>query len=433
MEVLNSNNQHRMKPIDTISLMSETSLKLVKDLDNIYRHNVIDSQKIGGVVLGIFGSGERNEMLPYSDVDTAIFADDGEVIDDLTSDIKALPYDKIDIPIAGSFDVDKLLKLAEENSPDAHSLHLKIIDTSAPNEVSEGLGKIEGVLNSRKSYLGNLIFDYHYLRYRAGKKGSERSPNLKYANGGPRDMLYLDWAASYFTDSGTNKDAECNKVPRIENSIAILSDRIPGVTRDELTWAIDTVNTVKHHALEISHQGGDFDGVLSYQTCENLLKNYDYGDVNNVHELKNQHRIARAAISFTKNAVYNKALKELSEDEFGHDFVARMRDIDAIWANKIDSSARAAAMGRLMHDGGWSSIATVIAQNDASDEQIRSAIMLARQNPAFSHVFRIAAKHPSASNDTLRYLLGLKKIALDDDVDDRYRKIIQERLKADEA
>ena len=432
MRSFNNDRQPKLKPIDTLALMAKTSLTLTQELDNIYHHNVADSQKIGGVVLGVFGSGERNEMLPYSDVDTAIFTSDNKTIDSLSADIRALPYDKIDIPIAENFNVSKLLRFAEENSPDSHSLHLKIIGAEAPAETLDGLGRIKETLTSRKSYLENLVFDYHYLKYRAGKKGNEKTPNLKYSNGGPRDMLYLDWAASYFTNNGTNKKADMNKIPRIKYSIDELSDEVPEVAAEELLWSINTVNTVKHHALEILHQGGKFDGVLSDLTCKDLLNNYDYGGVRDVGELKNQYSLARSAIRFTKDAVYNKVLKELSDDEFGSDFSNRMRDIDMIWTHKseLDSSSRSREliMDRLMCDGRWSSVATVVAQDDANEKQIDMAVDLASETPSFSHIFRIVAKHPNVSRNTLQRLLRFNEIALDDDVNSRYRKIIQERL-----
>ena len=51
------------------------------------------------------------------------------------------------------------------------------------------------------------------------------------------------------------------------------------------------------------------------------------------------------------------------------------------------------------------------------------------QMPGFEYINRMAIKHPALAVDTAKYLLGSDRLAVDEHIDMRYRKDLNERYK----
>jgi predicted nucleotidyltransferase len=423
----------KIKFEDTIKLMGKTSLRLMQDLKNIY--HAIDGKK-NDVTMAVFGSPARYEMLPLSDVDVLLFTNDDTnqdnkyIIDKAKILIKSLPYDKIDIPIGKFSDVNNLVDLALSNSPDGHVVKTCLVEGRAERRAVQELNKARDISDRKKMLLENLIFDHHYINYRAHQKHNPLGANLKYSRGGSRDIIYFDWASDYLTGAKTSSRARSTGVPQIKYSVPIVCDYIGEQdTQDNLVKSINVINTVKNQALTLKKQGGHFDGLMSEETAKQLLFNYDYRNAGDVNGLISAHELARSIIASIKQKIYNKTIKDIDCKLDETEDVKYLLSIDSIW-NNSDPNKRDEIIKSLLERGRWVDVATVICQDNADADSIDRAVAIALKKPAYAHILRIAAKHVNTASETLYKILASNQVAGDEDVDRRYRDIIIKRLEA---
>lgn len=415
--------------IDTFSLMRETSQRLVNDLSAIY--DAVDGAT-HGLTFALYGSPARYEMLPLSDIDLLILRDSNDTsaiaaTESSIRNIRALPYDKIDIPRTIVDPVEVML-VANSNSPDGHVAKAMIVRSPDNSTASNILCRAAEVLQDPKLQLEGLIFDYHFLSHRARTKSQSGGVNLKYSEGGTRDMVYFDWAADYITSSEASRLSHRLRLPQIEMSLPVVCQYLDNrIDLQRLKDATHVINTVKHNALLLAKDGGYFDGLMSEQTAHQLSEHFWEGSISS-DMLMHLHTEARKIVSETKDQLYYAFRTELNNYPDDSDtFFTYLKLIDRVWSNDAKLN-RQAAMQVLSERSRWVDVATVLGQPDVTNAQIDAIVDQVAEQPGYLHALRMAATHPNTSDDTLMKLLSLPRLASDDDIDIRYRGVVQKRL-----
>ena len=80
---------------NAIDLMQITSRNTIKSLREIYHQ--LEGDKCN-LIIAVYGSLARYEMLPMSDMDVLLFADNEEIINKTKTIIKSLKFDYLDFP-----------------------------------------------------------------------------------------------------------------------------------------------------------------------------------------------------------------------------------------------------------------------------------------------------------------------------------------------
>lgn len=413
---------------NAIDLMQITSRNTIKSLREIYHQ--LEGDKCN-LIIAVYGSLARYEMLPMSDMDVLLFADNEEIINKTKTIIKSLKFDYLDFPSNDFLNLDNLKQFALSNSPDGHVAKFHIVAGTTDSKTYKQLINVRNISNNPYLVLENLIFDFNYLNYRVRQKYSRLGENLKYSNGGTRDILYLDWAADFLTNGEVSEKSRLNELPQIKYSIPIICRYLKREDEEnDLLSCVNFVNIVKNQALLLKSQKRYFDGTMSVATAKELLNNYTYKNIVNEYELIEVHNSARSMIYNYCKLMYNKFLSSLRERVDTSTECRRLVDIADIWGKK--SLDRDNIIKKLLKNGRWSDIATVICQDEATPINIDYAVDIALKKPEYSHLLRIAIKHNNTSDKTLNKILRNNQIAGCEDIDKRYKKILNERLKENE-
>lgn len=413
---------------NSFDLMQSTSREAIKKLREIYYK--VEGEK-HNLVMAVYGSLARYEMLPMSDMDVLLFADNEEVIDKTKELIKSLNFDYVDVPSKNFINLDNLKQFALSNSPDGHVAKLLIVAGPENSKTYEQLTNVRKLSNNPFLLLENIIFDYNYLNYRVKQKHTNIGENLKYSKGGTRDNVYFDWVADFLTRCNISQKSHLTQVPQIKYSVPIICKYLNKENEtNDLLSCINFVNTVKNQALLLKKQGGYFDGLMSVATSKELLYNYKYKNVKDEYELIEIHNAARNKIFEFREMLYNKVLSTLKTQVENSEHCKHLVDIANVWDDKVLNKDE--IISKLLKSGRWSDIASVVCQDNASASNIDYAVDLALKNPAYSHLQRIAIKHNNTSSKTLDKILVNNQIAGCEEIDKRYQKILEKRLEENE-
>lgn len=409
---------------NSIDLMQNTSRDAIKKLREIYYK--VEGEKYN-LIIAVYGSLARYEMLPMSDMDVLLFADNDNVIEKAKNLIKKLNFDYIDVPSKNFINLENIKQFALSNSPDGHVAKMLIVAGSQDSKIYEQLTDVKKISNSQYLLLENLIFDYNYLNYRAKQKFTLIGENLKYSKGGTRDNLYFDWVADFLTKCNMSQKSYSNQAPQIKYSIPIVCKYLNKENEsNDLLSCINFVNNIKNQALLLKKQGGYFDGLMSIATSKELLYNYKYKNIKNEYELIEIYNATKNRIFEFREMAYNKVLSTLRTHSAEVDEFQRLLNIADIWDDKIPNKND--IIPKLLKNGRWSDIASVICQDNATSINIDNAVDIALKNPAYSHLQRIAIKHNNTSNETLNKIIVNNQIAGCEEIDKRYQKILEKRL-----
>ena len=410
---------------NSIHLMQVTSRQAINDLKRIY--DEIDGKK-HDLIIAVYGSLARYEMLPMSDIDVLLFANDSSIVNIAKEKIRQLQFDYIDFPSESFVKLDNLKQFALSNSPDGHIVKLCIVGGDSESEKYKEVVKIRDISNNPQLLLENLVFDYNYFNYRVQQKLNPLGENLKYSYGGTRDFVYFDWFSDFITSGNVSRKSRVKAIPQIQYSIPIICEYLGRKEEQEKLFnCINFVNTIKNQALLLKKQGGYFDGIMGLATARELLYNYDYENIPNELELIKLHTYARSIVFQYRQMLYNKIIEQLRLHSHNLEYCKHLVDIADIWSGNTEM--RNEVIQNLLSNGRWSDVATVVCQESASSLNIDYAVSLAFQKPEYSHLLRIAIKHPNTSNQTLKRILYNHQIAGCEDIDRRYQKILNERLR----
>lgn len=409
---------------NSINLMRTTSKSTIKDLREVY--NLVNGDE-NGLVLAVYGSLARFEMLPLSDMDILIFAENEQIIPKTKELIEKLNFDFLDFPSEDFLNLDNIKKFADSNSPDGHAVALYIVAGLPNSRIYKELISARDMGNQPELMLENLIYNYNYINYTVKRKKNPLGANLKYSYGGSRDMIYFDWAGDFLTESKNTELAQTNEVPQIIYSIPTILDFIEKPSEQHtLLSSINFINSIKNQALLLKTQGGHFDGLMSEKTAIELLRNYNY-NICDEKELIKIHELTRKIIHYHKKLIYNKIVENLKSNIYNTENYQRLLYMVNLWENP-NCQEKDIIIEKLLTNGRWADIVSVICQENARPQDIDYAVDIALNNNAFSHLFRVAIHHPNTTNKTLKKILSNDQIAGSAELEKRYQDVLSKRM-----
>jgi|GEM_PF-5372035 len=449
---------------DSFSVMSNTTEGFKRNIAEVWEDlsYELEPETLEGMGLFAFGSPNRAEMCPQSDVDilftsTATQADSG-LRADVIKRLQALPYDKIDIPPWENLAVAK--NNAVIGSPESDYADATFVaGDQAIGKDYDNLEIKEGFLN-RQALQHKLIFQRYFFDYRYSKKDDSMGVNLKYSPGGTRDFIYFDWFYDYQQGLAARIGAETN-TPQIYDAINFLGVEgfLPENEVQQLWSAVEHVGFVKHAALELGkgtpQQGKAF---MNLPTSIQLLQNYPAYFLSHGLTEPNQtidfYNSQRQIVYRNRNLLFTHTVQDLAIEK-GAEWAEQFNEANSkdalsvvdqknyvqadhfvklayIWKanNLADSSSLSRFAAQEKDSLDWNILASLL----CSDHLPASAISVFAENqarlPNYEYLTRMIIKNKSTSAHTLQGLLSLPRLALSDIVDGEYRQLIAQKLES---
>ncbi len=404
-------------PTRVFALMSQTTLKL--DLE-IKRICYASPDQYKGMAVLCFGSAGRNEMLPNSDIDLALIVDDTAVEsihedtpEAMVAKCSNLGYDKVEFH--GVITASDLLEESIINSPESQKAKSKIIFVGDNFKSIQKISKAKEMITTRTSLEDNIAFNYFFLRHQAKQKSKEGRPNIKYCDGGPRDMMLIDRMASYLTDGESELVAEQSGRPEIDISVDLL-DKIVSCQypAETIKRALGIINEFKLAALMAKSKGLYFDGILSDRTTH-IIK-HQLGSDLSAEDLQSIFNKSRMIIKDLKDSVFKHLANNLRDEN---------NDLVSLWEKT--SVDRQAQMLRLAKSSRWVDRASVLCQSDCGSSLVRLVLDRALTDNDY-YMLRLVINSPNTATKELMKIASIQKLSGDNDTNRRYAKILDERI-----
>ncbi len=410
-------------------LMQKTSAEMIINLEKYYNK----LKFIDETFFAVYGSLARYEMLPMSDLDLIILTKNNLDKEKFINQLSNLNYDFLDYPSENFFNIEKANEFAHSNSPDGHLLaYLKIGDVE--NNTAKIMRNSKNIAHSKEYLMENLVFNYNYMLYNMKLKVDSRGDNLKYSNGATRDIVYFDWFADYLFNGEICYKSQKQKTPNILLSIDVVSTFLQNLgfsyeeTYSELFYSINVVNQLKHQALMLKQQKLHFDGLMSDITACEILKNFSYPNINNPNQLILIHKESKNIVSKYKDILYNYLITDVLSEKDDCDYKYRIKLIHNIWNNQSDI-AKEEEKKFLLENQRFPDLMTLLCSNAITPEIIDEIVDIAIGFNSYSHILRVAIKHPLTSCNTLKKIYYSNLVAGCDTINSKYIAIMERKLK----
>lgn len=377
-----------------------------------------------------FGSFRRAEILPQSDLDVVV-----RCAVDLRQPIShalqaagvSLNLDKVDVSYLADF--EPLERIAACQSPEAGFLDTRSLFIQPGDEPFAGrLAWCRDFYNSPDVLAVKLIFERYYAR-----AGNDRSVgadiNLKYTPGGYRDVMLLDLYGRM-------------RLPRILDPLEPEYLQQFSIVSDDLSWAknrtaalfraVNWLLAVKSALLDVFHRTPlRGRAPLNLQTATLLASSgaaarlADFAVVTPT-EILAEHARSRRHV--------NDAVEQLFslENPFLRDALGERRAIamliDQLW--RSDPSAAATTRRLLPESTCYPLLASYLFSGAARPADVDELARNHAREAGLRFLNRLLIKHPLTPRSTLRFIAEQNRISLTDEVDARYRDLVQHRLAA---
>lgn len=354
--------------------------------------------------LFVFGATARNQMLPNSDLDIALFFEKDcpeNIKKALRKTISELPFnDEIDFAQWNSFD-----EIKKENCPSLMEYN-KIVESifvSGNTKIGAEHKKIITKDDTKKDKEQRLITEYgllHLSDYRG--RETEYGPNLKYDFGGSRDIVFLDW---YYLLNNIDKEQQIDKSSSLAG-LDLMEEKeiITPAEKEEVKSSIELILLTKFAlwSKNISEEDekllylSDYSLESVYEDIEKLLLNKGIKDskeyVKAYHKAKSRLHIAikKASLEVLEN---NQDLKEIwkiaKEKKQLDDQVLEILQ-EPSWEKMVPFAVRSTSpeilyylVKKLSNLKGYEYILRIISQNGNINDNIKQDLTESRLDPRF--------------------------------------------------
>jgi predicted nucleotidyltransferase len=438
------------------TVMHQTSLGLRTELEVIWQD--VNAENAGlltsGYGLLVFGSPNRAEMLPQSDVDVVVITPDqsSPVRTQLIQRVQSLSYDKIDVPFEW-YSLSQLKANALIGSPESDYADTTFIVGTSDINTAHSTEGITDIFFDRSTLQVKLLFQHYFFDYRYATKSAGGGTNLKYSQGGARDFIYFDWYYDYMRGRQARHRSTAEAYPQCFDAIEQLSAM--GVLPEEVALqtlgAIDYVGMIKYLALEVN-KGTESKGkgFMNQELATRMLASYpDYFmqlGLITPDAVVAYFDVARSVVYRTRTELLGRLFKDVAMDSgitldgsfdkltqeqvadiYGNSRFGRMAQIWRIHQQK-NQEALAVLYQEVKEVPDWMMLAS-IASSDAVSPFILDDIARRYSHiPGFEYMSRVVIKHPFVQRSTLEYLSSLPRLAIDDGMDLQYREHIRNKL-----
>jgi len=351
----------------------------------------------------ICGSISRYEALPMSDIDIIYFGKHKE--------LKKLSIDGIDRIDDIKVDTKTAKRLLTNMSPESGFLDSRPIRGSKYH-------KYHGTYNDNQYLLNRFIWDYHY-RFLNERSDDQTGYNLKYSVGAYRDIFLVNLFARFL-----NNKKNSNR-PEILQSI----EKIKKVIEYDYKVLLESIATIMitKYAVLLAHASTDSRGrtQLNNETLKQTFKlDKNFADYfkNNKSEFWNKYLNSKKVVKVFLDKIYNY-IDEDHKDLF-YDYIKTAVDI----LNNKESKNLEEILDKKVANH-FPVLASIVLNERCFSKMLLRIAKKCSGDPSHYYTNRLIIKSTKVDFKTLRFLLKNSKFALDDWTNERYKKIILNKLK----
>lgn len=377
-----------------------------------------------GMAVFVHGSPSRNEMSTYSDIDILFV----ETIPNITAGkgiIKALDtygFGKVDEQ--GWRQEEVIERYTKHSLVDGN----KVFDAQFVAGDPSILGWMSDLQlreNTLDRAMKNVVFQRYYLEHYYSNRSTEEVPNVKYQQGGTRDLLTYDWFDNTMAlHQGSNwlRDLKSNR-PKMESSLKNMnSNGVLSSTEYETTKvAVEFTSLLRNEILHVNHNTKD-KGIthLDTATQERVLASSPaffsaYG-ANTPSELRGVHETHRKVIYDTKMHLWQTLILEEEKrkgstwrklfDAAGKGELSSLTEdplinVATVWGLHYAGDKRQFNVVAKQAKWDWEVYASIACSNLASPEVLEGIRSYCQPVPEQGYILRIIGRNPNASKETI--------------------------------
>jgi len=376
------------------------------ELSQIFSSNVIEAlqelPELEGVYVG--GSISRYEALPMSDLDLVYFGGGKEF---KNADLKEI--DRIDNFSLTNFMAGRLFACM---SPECGLLDSRPL---------HGSHHLYYESHNKKEFLVNrLLWEYTFSRV-FNERSSQEGYNLKYSIGAYRDILFINWFARIISPSLNFHE----KKPEIVRSINIIDGILkfsPNEILDDIAFIMFTKSVVLCAHADTNSRGRT---PLNERTLNAAIKcNAYFGSFfkKDPDLFWKKYMASKQRINEFLDKIFQYTLKENNVTIY--DYIKL-----ALAMAQKKKSYKAHLLLKEKESETFPVRACMIFNKQTSPATLREIAEICVNDPGHFYTNRLIAKSPSVDNATLRLLLEKSRFAIDSSTNNRYRKLVQDKLR----
>lgn len=375
-----------------------------------------------GATIFSFGAPARNEMVGRSDADIAIYlahnsAKEREFKEYVVRGLQDFGFTKIDTAIGGT--VNDLRR----------HMRTSIIETNMVMEsqficgdtcLSDKIEQLRSALYDPASIARNLTFQFFYFRQYFYKKASADYQNLKYCNGGTRDLLFPIWYAHL--KKGIARDLQISALERGLN--ALEEDELLSQEAVRLTLrASSAIRVIRAEVMDLTPN--DEDGKIWLQKAIELCEKNPHLFESPEEVLKivaNSSRRIRATKARvwdglcdyfiqTKGSIWNIHFKKLLAGDVSP--LPKEIEMDEIlncakiWNLSRETAAQSSNyISNIASIDSWVVLASLVSSPYVPGELIDTIVRRIDSMEGFGYLLEVAARNPNLMRKTLDFIVN---------------------------
>lgn len=377
-----------------------------------------------GMAVFVHGSPSRNEMSTYSDIDILFVETIPSIVagKNILKALDAYGFGKVDEQ--GWRQEAVIERYAKHSLVDGNKVFDAQFIAGDPSILS-WMSDLQTRENTLDRAMKNVVFQRYYLEHYYSNRSTEEMPNVKYQQGGTRDLLTYDWFDNTMAlHRGSNwvREPESNR-PKMESSLKNMNSNgvLSSTEYETAKVAVEFTSLLRNEILHVNQNTKD-KGIthLDTATQERVLASSPaffsaYG-ANTPSELRGVHEMHRKVIYGTKMHLWQTLLLE-EEKQKGSTW---RKLFDAAEKGELstlseDPLINVATVWGLHHTGNkkqfnvvakqakwdWEVYASIACSNLASPEVLEGIRSYCQPVPEQGYILRIIGRNPNAREETI--------------------------------
>lgn len=451
--------KEELTQLNTFEVMQNTTQNVLNQVKERYGqlNTLYSPEVLKGCALLMFGSGRRGELVPHSDADFVFIsteeAERAGVRPTLLGLMETIPeFDKNDTPHWRT--LTELNENAISKTQEAE--YSDVIPVAGDDYIWKQYlesGIREYFLNPR-FVADKLIWGDLDLRHQYRQKQIPEGTNLKYSEGGSRDILSFDRLCDYVMGKKGRERIGHEKIPQIQYTLGNIIPELEEFSNPEdgisVREAIDYVVYIKYSVLELNKDtSSKGKGFMNNETASRILKafpqKHKYLNIGSPEELIRYYNMCRLVIYRSKSKVHKAVVRGETRErgkKWGEAYkhAQKTREFDAtllndeltgvvhLYSNNTNRSFTAEASKFLVNSTNYRLLSALLSSPFVDSSLLHSISQYQAQLPYLDYLNRIIIKHPNTSTETLNIMASSERLALDNAVSERYRQMAINRV-----
>ena len=424
-------------------------IEATENLTNIVKkHAEIASMKVYGskvpsdIGLFFFGSPARYEFLGEADLDLMIIKKERneKVIEfekELIKELTPYNFSKLDIPFWGTLEECKKF-LANSITEGNQVIEARYI--WGDKNIEEDLKEIKEKYGTLEKFESVFLFQYYYFNQYYEQRGREGQLNLKYGDGGTRDVLFLVWLSNII--SGCDFFKFKNR-PYCSCVLGFLKEKEFITFKEEKGYSnsIGFIMECRDELLKVNKETRDQDltfvnektanrliksNLYSGETVKSLMGKIEYhADIVKKIKLKCWGIFLKLIVE--ENKISKKDLESIFNGNFelnqATDCNDEIKNMFILWETGKNTKLFFKYLNSLKKTDKWTILTSIACHPDSSGDVLDYIIKTKGVTNGYEYILKVAARNKNTFDQTVEF------IADQGDIEIRFKQPALTRLK----